>query len=84
MRAASMRHAPRSRGGQDGLALFAVGAYKSLATVGHWLLGVVEMSAIGWLIGALSNPTLVGGLWRGDAAGRAVGAKLRMAVVAVP
>jgi predicted membrane protein (TIGR00267 family) len=40
------------------LALFAVGAYKSARTVGHWLVGGIEMAAIGlaaaaigWLVG---------------------------------
>jgi predicted membrane protein (TIGR00267 family) len=40
------------------VALFAVGAYKSLRTVGNWILGGLEMTgiglaaaAIGWLVG---------------------------------
>ncbi len=42
------------------VALFAVGAYKSVTTVGHWLWGGIEMAAIGltaaaagWIVGLL-------------------------------
>ncbi len=43
-----------------GVTLFAVGAYKSLKTVGHWIAGGLEMTAIGmtaaaigWVVGLL-------------------------------
>jgi vacuolar iron transporter family protein len=45
------------------VALFAVGAYKSATTVGHWLAGGAEMTAIGMAAAALGYA--VGWLFRG-------------------